>query len=386
MRARAAANALAENHDMHKTMLAARLHEFGEPFALERVPVPTPRSTDVLVKIKACNVVPNLANVINHYHQAPNLLLPKLPATFGLDAAGVVAEIGSHVIGIAPGDRVYVNPLRSCGACRACRADEPLTCLAMTFQGYFGFGPGSKQVFEQYPDGGLAEYMIAPARALVKLPESIAFEAAARFGYLGTSYAALRKAKAGPGSCIVVTGATGTLGVGAVLLALGMGVTRILGIARNPDTLERIRRLDPRRVSVLSYGSRPLEPWVRELTDGIGADILIEALAPGAPSVVTLEALRSLRRGGCAVSIGGMGATLPIDPLWFMMQALQWQGSVWFSVADGEALAAMADAGTLDLSSYEHKRYPLSDINGLMASLGDRDSGLANFVVMPERH
>jgi alcohol dehydrogenase len=369
---------------MSKMMLAARLHEFGQPFSLDSVPVPSPNPTQVLISVRACNVVPNLANVITHYSTwFPYLPLPKLPATFGLDVAGVVAEVGSQVLGVSPGDRVYVNPARSCGACKACRSNEPTACQSLTFQGYFGFGPGSKNVFEHYPSGGLAEYMIAPARSLVKLPESISFEQGARFGYLGTAYAALRKAHAGPGTSVIVTGATGTLGVGAVLLALAMGVPRIFAVARNTSVLERIREWDPRRIRVLSYGSEPLEPWIRDQTDGAGADVLIESLPTGAPAVVTMDALKSLRRGGIGVCIGGMSETLPIDPVWFMCSSLQWIGSAWFSVAEGEDMASMADAGTLDLSRYEHHRSPLRDVNQLMASLSQRASGLTNFVVIP---
>src|SRR6476469_7227669 len=106
---------------MPKTMLAARLHEFGKPFSLDTIPVPEPGPTEVVVGVRACNVVPNLGNVITHYSKwFPYLPLPKLPATFGLDVAGVVAQVGSQVLGISPGDRVYVTPQRACGSCKAC--------------------------------------------------------------------------------------------------------------------------------------------------------------------------------------------------------------------------------------------------------------------------
>jgi alcohol dehydrogenase len=106
-------------------MRAARLHRVGDPFSIDEVPIPEPRSTDVLVKVEACNVVPNLRNVISHYAEwFPYLPLPKLPAIYGLDATGIVAKVGSHVHGIDVGDRVYVNPGRSCGACLACRRGE----------------------------------------------------------------------------------------------------------------------------------------------------------------------------------------------------------------------------------------------------------------------
>ena len=73
-----------------KTMLAARLHEIGGPFVLEPVPLPEVRPTDVLVAVKACGVVPNLKNVVTKWPEwFPHLPLPKLPAIFGLDPAGV---------------------------------------------------------------------------------------------------------------------------------------------------------------------------------------------------------------------------------------------------------------------------------------------------------
>ena len=79
-------------------MLAARLHEFGQLMKLERVPVPEPRTTDVLVAVKACGVVPNLINVLTHWQSwFPELPLPKLPAIFGLDVAGVIAAVGDQV-------------------------------------------------------------------------------------------------------------------------------------------------------------------------------------------------------------------------------------------------------------------------------------------------
>ena len=64
--------------------------------------------------------------------------------------------------------------------------------------GYFAFGPDGQRQFDAYPYGGLAEYLTAPQRNLVKLPDSVTFEQGARFGYLGTAYSALRKAGAGP--------------------------------------------------------------------------------------------------------------------------------------------------------------------------------------------
>ena len=92
-------------------------------------------------------------------------MMPPLPAIFGLDPAGVVAKVGAQVFSLRPGDRVYVNPARSCGSCRMCRSGQELDCPSFTLQGYFG---RSQEIMRAYPYGGLAQFITAPATALVQ--------------------------------------------------------------------------------------------------------------------------------------------------------------------------------------------------------------------------
>lgn len=92
------------------TMKAERLHEIGGKFVIDVVLRPEPRPHDVLVKVEAGGVVPNLKNVTTHFPEwYPFLPLPSLPAIFGLDTAGTVAAVGTAVSSFKPGDRVYLN-------------------------------------------------------------------------------------------------------------------------------------------------------------------------------------------------------------------------------------------------------------------------------------
>jgi D-arabinose 1-dehydrogenase-like Zn-dependent alcohol dehydrogenase len=367
-----------------KTMLAARLHEIGGQLQLEQIPMPEPRPTDVLVAVKACGVVPNLKNVLTKWPEwFPHLPLPKLPAIFGLDPAGVVAEVGSQVQSIQAGDRVYVNPARGCGSCRACRSGEIVNCRGFTFQGYFGRGPLSQAVFEAYPYGGLSEYITAPQTALVKLPDNVSFEAAARFGYLGTAYAALRKVRTGPGRSLLINGIGGTLGLCAALVGLATGVTKILGTGRNQALLNRVRALAPARIEVFAVGKRPVQEWAMEMTANEGVDALVDTLPPGAPASAFLDAFHALRRGGRAVDIGGMAETLPLNLHRMMGMSIELIGSCWFTTGEGQELAEMARTGTLDLSVLEHKRIPLKEVNEALSALQDANRGFNNFVVIP---
>jgi alcohol dehydrogenase len=121
-----------------------------------------------------------------------------------------------------------------------------------------------------------------------------------------------------------------------------------------------------------------------ERTCHIGADILIESLPTGASANVTMDALHALRRGGIGVCIGGMNETLAFNPIWFMTRGLRWWGSLWFSTSEGEDMAAMAAAGALDLSRFEHRRYALADANRALCSFESGTGGLANVVVTPK--
>jgi threonine dehydrogenase-like Zn-dependent dehydrogenase len=367
------------------TMLAARLYEAGEPMKLERVPVPEPGPTDVLVAVKACGVVPNLINVLTHWQSwFPELPLPKLPATFGLDVAGEIAAIGAQVQNFRKGDRVYVNPGLFCGSCPACRADDTMNCANYTFSGYFGFGPDSQKQFDAYPYGGMCEYMVAPQHNLVPISERVSYEQAARFGYIGTAYAALRKANAGPGKTIFINGLTGTLGLGATLTALGRGVTRILGTARDRKRLARVKALAPHRIEVLAQDEgRAVAEWAHSLTGGHGVDAVIDCLGPGTSGKFLMDAIYALRRGGKAINIGGVGEKTLMDIHWMMDNQIEFIGSNWFTVADGEALSAMAQAGTLDLTVFEHVRIPLIEVNRALDGSQFRDGGFTNVVIIP---
>jgi alcohol dehydrogenase len=269
-----------------------------------------------------------------------------------------------------------------------CRSGQPYDCPGWTLQGYFG---RSQEIMRAYPYGGLSQFITAPATALVKLPDNVSFEAGARFGYYGTAYAAMKKIGVGPGQTLLINGISGQLGLNAASLALALGATRILGTGRNQKLLDRVKALAPGRIDVLSVPNAapgpadPLVAWAKQAADGHGVDGMIDCLPPGAPGSALLRALFCLRRGGRAVNVGAVMETLPINAFWMMTNRIGLQGSVWFTTGEGEDMAAMAAAGTLDLSILEHRVSPLSRVNEVLAGMDDRDGGFTNFVIDPTR-
>jgi alcohol dehydrogenase len=255
-------------------------------------------------------------------------------------------------------------------------------CASFTFSGYFGFAPTSIGLLDRY-QGGLAEYMIAPTQALVKIPDTLSFEAAARFGYIGTMFSALRKAGAGPGRSVLVNGITGTLGIAAALLAPALGITQLYGTGRDRDLLADIEKLRPRGLSLHSLLDGPVDEWIAAETGGQGVDIYIDALGPGAPHEALQQGVRSLTRGGIAVNIGAVAGEVPLDLHRLMDMDQTVRGSVWFTAGEGQLMADMVEAGTLDLSPLEHTVFGLEDVNEAINHIGARHGGFSNFVIAP---
>lgn len=226
--------------------------------------------------------------------------------------------------------------------------------------------------------------MTAPQQALVKIPDNLPFELAARFGYIGTAYGALRVAGAGPGSVGLIDGITGTLGVASTVLALTLGVAKILGTGRNEELLARVKALSPRRIEVLKLGDKPSGDWAKAQTRGEGTDFVISALGARADGAIMLDSMRGVRRGGRVVNVGGVADEVPVDMKWLTDEQVHIIGSNWFTAAQGQEMAEMIETGTLDLSYLETEAFPLSEVNSAISGrLKDPRGGFSNYIVVP---
>lgn len=181
------------------------------------------------------------------------------------------------------GDRVYVDPWLTCGTCQACRRGDITLCSGAALRGYFAFSEAGVRTLNRYPIGGLSDYVVSPDTNICVLKEkNVSLETAARFGYIGTSYAALKVGQVGPGSSVLINGVTGTLGYAAVSCALGLGAVQILGIGRSKEKLEHIKSVFPaERVTVVSSEDVDVADWVDDQTGGAGIDTLIDCLGVG---------------------------------------------------------------------------------------------------------
>jgi alcohol dehydrogenase len=197
-------------------------------------------------------------------------------------------------------------------------------------------------------------------------------------------YSALRKGGAGPGKSLLINGISGTLGIGGALFGLAMGVTRILGTGRNIELLERVKALAPSRIEVFSTaGGGQIDQWVKARTDGLGVDLFVDALSPGAPHEALQQGVRALKRGGKAYDIGAIAGMVGMDLHTMMDEQQSFEGSAWFTAGEGQDIADMAQAGTLDLSVFEHISFPLDRINEAISGIATRNGGFSNYVITP---
>ena len=119
-----------------------------------------------------------------------------------------------------------------------------------------------------------------------------------------------------------------------------------------------------------------------EATAGYGVDALIETLGPNAPVSTVLDSFNALRRGGKAINIGGVADPIPLEPFPLMCLQKSYIGSLWFTTAEGQDMAAMADAGTLNLKVFEHERFALDRVNEALDAIDQRTGGFTNVVIM----
>ncbi len=209
-------------------MKAVIIRRHGGPDVLniEDVPIPAPGDGEALIRVRACA----LNNTDIWARSGPPGGRPTFPwrertfpITTGGDVAGVIEAVGSGVRDWASGDPVVVNPILSCGRCEFCRAGEQTMCLEY-------------KIFGEHTPGGLAEYVAAPARNLLRIPDGIAFEKAAVPAAYCTAWRMMVTAGGlRAGEDVLVVGASGGVGTAAILIARMAGARRIFAVVGGPE-------------------------------------------------------------------------------------------------------------------------------------------------------
>jgi D-arabinose 1-dehydrogenase-like Zn-dependent alcohol dehydrogenase len=207
-------------------MRAARVPSAADHrIVLEDLPVPQPGPGAVRIRVEACGICHSDFMAVNNVW--PNIAFPRAP---GHEIAGRIDAVGDGVVGWKAGDRVGVGWHGGHdGTCDACRRGDFLTCANLQIPGF-------------HYDGGYAEYVVAPAHALARVPDALSAAEAAPLMCAGvTTYNALRHTDARPGDLVAVLG-IGGLGHLAVQFANKMGFETV-AVARGADKEPLAKRL-----------------------------------------------------------------------------------------------------------------------------------------------
>src|SRR4029450_11897458 len=318
---------------MKNKMRAVQVPHAKGPFEIVERDIPEPQRGWVRVKVEACGVCHSDSLIKEGYW--PGIQYPRVP---GHEVIGVVDLVGEGVKPWKNGKRVGVGwHGGNCGYCEYCRRGDFFACNVALLTTGISF------------DGGYAEYMIAPAQALARVPDELSAVDGAPLMCAGvTTFNALRNSGARPGDVVAVLG-LGGLGHLGVQYAAKMGFHTV-GIARGKDKEPLARRLG----AAVYLDSQAQDP-AAELQKLGGAKVILATATSG-------EAMSAVQ-GGLAVGgtllVVGAAESMQVSPLWLLMGCRSVKG--WYSgtsIDPQDALAVSARTGVRPMN----ETYPLERV------------------------
>lgn len=327
---------------MSQTMQAAVVHRFHEPLTIEEIPVPTPGDGQVLVRVVASGV----CHTDLHAAEGDWPVKPTLPLIPGHEGVGYVAACGPGVSALREGDRVGVPWLHSaCGHCDYCVSGWETLCPRQQNTGYS-------------VNGGYAEYVLAPAAYVGRLPERLGFVEAAPILCAGvTTYKGLKETDTRPGDWVVISG-VGGLGHVAIQYATAMG-RRVVAVDVTDDKLELARALGA-EVVVNARTTDPAATVQQEIGGAHG--VLITAVSRGAFD----QGIGMLRRGGTCALVGLPPGEFPTPIFDVVLKRLTIRGSIVGTRQDLQEALEIAADGKVHATI---ERQPLQAINAVFERL-----------------
>ena len=321
-------------------MKAARFHGTDIGLKIEDIPVPEITDDQILVKVAACGVCHTDLHYIEH--GVPTFKKP--PIVLGHEASGIVEDLGSAVTNVKKGQRVLLPAVLTCGRCTACREGRENICSDM-------------QMLGNHLDGAYAEYVAAPAKDALDLPESIPLEEASIIAdAISTPYHAVKnRARVRPGDRVVIFGCGG-VGLNAVQLASAAG-GYVIAVDINERKLEWAKDFGAAE-TINAAGVDRIDKEIKKRTGG-GADIAMEVI--GSPKTIE-QAFECLRVGGRLCIIGYTHEALSIIAGKIMFKEIEIVGSLGCRPVDYVPLIRMVEQGKVDVKRVVSHRFSLDEL------------------------
>ena len=339
-------------------MKAAVFYAGDQPLKIEEVPTPTPSPGEALIKVAACGV----CHTDLHYldHGVPTFKKP--PLILGHEVSGVIAALGGGASPWKEGDRVLLPAVYGCGQCAMCRTGRENVCEKMV-------------MFGNNVDGGYAEYIIAPAKDLLCLPDELPLEEGAIIADAVTTpyHAVVNRGDLKPGDQVVVFGCGG-IGLNLVQIAAALG-GNVIAVDILPEKLDWARQLGA-RITLNGRDYERIDKEIRKLTGG-GADIGFEAI--GNP-ITQAQTFASLRTGGRFVVVGFSAQPMSLDIGRVMYREMEIVGSLGCRAVDYPRVLELARQNKIKVKELVTARFALEEIN-LAFDVLRRGEGIRSIII-----
>ena len=284
-----------------ETIGASAPYAQSQPLKIREVEFAPPGHGEVLIRIRAAGLCHSDLSVISGDRPRP------VPMVLGHESAGEVVECGPGVTDLAPGDRVVLVFMPSCGCCMPCMEGRPALCepgaasngAGTLLSGARRLAMNGQPVNHHVGVSCFADYAVVSRRSCVKLEADISFEEASLFGcaVLTGVGAVINTARLQAGTTAAVLG-LGGVGFSALLAAVASGAREVIALDLNEDKLALARELGA--TATVNAGDPDAMEQVKALTQG-GVDVAFEM----AGAIAALElAWRITRRGGSTVTAG----------------------------------------------------------------------------------
>jgi len=342
----------------------------GKDIRVEDVPDPVPGPGEVLIEVKAAGVC---GSDLHGYRSGPR---PgrTYPAGRGHELAGVVAALGPGVSKLKAGDRVGVEPLHliGCGRCHWCRQGHTEACPTR------GRANGVRR-----HSSGFAELDVAPEENCYPLPDELLIDAASILDVYACGVHATHRVRAKPGYTVAVVG-TGAIGLACAEAYKAVGARQVIVCGRRDAILAQAQEIVADEV-INSAETDPVEALM-ELTDGEGADIVIEAVGGVAPTFA--NDVHMVARNGTLGIIGSYIKPQTLDCQEAMRKQIQitWINSYgsWEGVPEYQIAMDMMIAGKFHPLDIITHRFALAEVAaGFAAAANKSESGAIKVLITP---
>lgn len=339
-------------------MKAAVLNNFGEKLSVEQAPDPVIGTGEVLVDVVAAPVLSYTNEVLSG---ARRYLLPT-PVVPGAGAVGQVRAVGPDATRLQPGDWVFCDP--------TVRSRDGAHTPDITLQGASARGEGGQKLQRYFRDGTFAEQVRVPTENAAPIG-SLDPAQAGRWCAVGTlliAYGGLLAMDFRPGETLLVSGATGNFGSATVALALAMGARCVIAPGRNVAVLGDLRkRFGERLIPVRLTGDGDTDTTAMRAAAPGAIDTVLDFLPPSAAAGVARAAIMTLRQGGRAILMGGVGMLggedLSLPYPWIMRNLITVRGQWMYDTAAIPGLVGLVRSGLLDLGHWAVTEFPLAEVN-----------------------